>query len=502
MTRAYDDDIYFSPADVPPVAMVHETPVQEKSAQIGNQVKPGDKRIVMSQLDKNQDGTLTMNNNIYQPETQNSDVQSYQMDDQELVESDTTVYYNDDDVKYVINNYYDDDDMDFTYRINRFHRPFWGSSLFFDDWYFGYSPFYSGYYPYGYGWDYGWGYDPWYYGGWGYPYSYYGGYYSPFSFGFGGYWGGWYGGYGGYYSNYYNGYYNGYYGNSGGFFSNNHVGKRRSTEMNLPGGSLNNNITSGTRITNLKAGSTEQGNSAGRNVYNETGHTRNRTIDPSGNNQYIKDATIVNNRRPSTNSYGNNISGVRGTQVQGRSQSQTQIVRPGTTNSGNSRRSYEPTTTSRTYNQGSTTRQSQNYTPSYNKPRIVNQSNYNNSYTRPRTSEESYDRAAVKSANTNSGSTYSQPRSSSSVRQTYQSSSSYSSGSSSSPRSSSYSSPSNYSSPSYSSPSRSSSSSFSSGSSGGYSGGSSGSSSGSSGSSSSGSSGGSSGGSGGSGHRR
>jgi len=156
MAKSYDDDIYFSPADVPPVAIVEdEVPVTEKSANINNP-NARKERIVMSQTNKNEDGTYSVNNNVYQPERQNSDVQSYQMDDQELVESDTTIYYDDDQVKYVINNYYDDDDLDFTYRINRFHRPFWGSSIFFDDWYYGYSPYYSGLYGgYGYG-GYGW----------------------------------------------------------------------------------------------------------------------------------------------------------------------------------------------------------------------------------------------------------------------------------------------------------------------------------------------------------
>ena len=108
MTKNYDDDIYFSPADVPPVAIVEdEVPVTEKSAKINNS-DAKNQRIVMSQTDKNADGTLSVNNYIYQPEKENSNNQSYQMDDQELVESDTTVYYDDDEVKYVINNYYDE----------------------------------------------------------------------------------------------------------------------------------------------------------------------------------------------------------------------------------------------------------------------------------------------------------------------------------------------------------------------------------------------------------
>ncbi|MDO8929213.1 MAG: hypothetical protein Q7W54_09520, partial [Bacteroidota bacterium] len=226
MTKTYDDDIYFSPADVPPVTMVQDR--TEKSAGI-NKSDAGNQRIVMSQMEKNADGTSTLNNYVYQPDeqNQNSSYQAYDMDQQELIGSDTTVYYNDDDVKYVINNYYDgnDNDIDFAYRINRFHRPYYYSPFFYDSWYYGsYYPFYS---------HLGW--DPWYYGGWGYPYSSYG-YYSPFSFGFGGYWGGGYG-YGGYYNSYYGGYYNGYnhgyysgyYGTGGGFSSNHQVARRRST---------------------------------------------------------------------------------------------------------------------------------------------------------------------------------------------------------------------------------------------------------------------------------
>jgi hypothetical protein len=262
--------------------------------------------------------------------------------------------------------------------------------------------------------------------------------------------------------------------------------------MNVPNRSdanLKNSNISGSRTSGLRDGSFGNSsesklptNGAISNTWVENGHTRSRTIDPSGNNQDIKNATIVNDRRGSNSSGASNISG---SQVQNQNSSRTQIARPATGNQGNVRRSYEPSTTGRTYDQNRVVRQSQNYTPSYNKPRIVNQSNYNsNTYARPRTSDAGYQRSAVKSANTG-GQSYSAPRSSSNMRQTYRSSSTYSSGSSSSP-SRSYSSPSNSgSSPSYSSPSRSYSTPASSGSSGGG-----------------GNSGGSSGGGGGSGHRR
>lgn len=493
MAKTYGDDIYFSPADIPPVAsVVDEVPAQKKSANITNP-DGKDKRIVMSQMEKNADGTSSVNNYIYQPEQKNanSEDQTYNMDNQDLVESDTTAYSNDDDVKYVINNYYDDNDnnnLDYAYRIGRFHNPYFYDPFFYDDWNYGfYSPWNSGYY----GMSYGWGYDSW-YGGWGYPSSYYG-YYSPFAYGFGfglgGYYG--YGGYGGY---------GGYYG-GGSYYNNRQVERRRSTEMNVPGGSglSNNYVTNSVRSSNLKSGNSgnqpgvQSNNKTNPNTWVENGHTRSRSIDPSGNNQENKSATIVNNRRSYTSADGRRSSTIS-SQVQGSGESRTQqMVRTGTNTSGNVRRSYEPSTTGRTYNQGSVVRQNQNYTPSYNRPRIVNQANFNNnSYTRPRTTVG----GSMKSATIgNSGSTYREPRSSSSMRQTYRSSSSYSNGS----NSSTYRSSPNYS----SSPSRSSSSydrgSYSSPSSVGstgssYSGGSSG--------TSSGSSGGSSGGGGGSGHRR
>lgn len=513
MTRTYDDDIYFSPGDVPPVTLVEkQAPEIEKSAGINNQ-DSRDQQIIMSQMDKNADGSTSVNNYIYEPgqDNQNPDYQSYNMNNQDLMDSDTTIYYNDDDVKYVINNYYDDNqDIDFAYRIGRFHRPYYYNSFFYDDWYYGgYSPFYSS-------WNMGWGMDPWYSGyGYGYsPYSYYG--YSPFAFGFGGYYGGgYYGNYYGGYSGYYGG--GGYYGGFGGVHHDNYqVARRRATNMNLPGGgtsNTNNAALTGGRSASVRGENTQNnsriqtGNRTAPNTMVENGRTRSRSIDASANNQVTKNATLVNDRRSGTGNSATEGSGVRsstGQQVQSRTATQSQMIRPGTSTTGNVRRTYEPSTTGRTYNQSGTTKQSQNYTPSYNKPRVVNQSNYNNnSYTRPRTVESNTEHQVVKSSTTSGTRTYSEPRSSSNLRQTYQSSSSYSRGSStSSPsRSSTYSSPSNYSSgSSYSTPSRSSSS-------GSYSSGSSSSRSSSSGSSSSGrsSSGSSSSGSsssGGSGHRR
>lgn len=452
LTKTYEDDIYFSPADVPPVAVAAEqTQADAKSVRSGNN-DTKDKKIIMSQIERDANGAATVNNYIYQQDNKNanSDYQSYNMNDQQLVDSDTTRYYNDDDVKTVINNYYDDNDIDYAYRIGRFYNPYYFSP-YYNDWYYGYySPWYSSYYGMGFGWNYGWGYDPWYSWGWGYPYY---GYYSPFAFGLGYY------GLGGWYNGWYGGYYGDYGWGGGNYYRNHDVARRRDTNLSLPGGAgrnLNGSIS---------------GISAGRRP--------NSVVDGTSD---LKNATLVNERRGSTSVNGRRLSNTPGREIS------TQMQQNAA--SGTIRRAYEPSTTGRTYDQSGVVRQ--NYTPSYNKPRIVNQSNYNsNNYSRPRTSA-TYDRSSVRSSS--SGYQYTEPRSSSSMRQTYRSSSSYSTGSSSSGynRSSSGnyggSRSSNYTpSPSYSTPSRSSYSGGSGGGGGSYSGG---------------SSGGSSGGGGGSGHRR
>lgn len=417
-TKNYDDGIYFTPANQPPVTYSsgETAPAREKSANVG---APGanDQGLVMRQMSKNPDGSSSLNNYIYQPDKnhQNSDIHAYNMDNQELAQSDTTELYNDDSIKYVINNYYDDnDDIDYAYRIGRFYRPFY-SPFFYDNWNFGYySPWYSGYY----GWNWGIGWDPWYYGGWGYPY-YYGGYYSPYYLGFSGYWGLGYP----YWNGYYGGYWDGYYGGWGGHYADTHqVARRRATNMNMAGGGSNvGGLSVFGRSAELKNQTNDQNKIS--NTWVENGHVRSRSIDGSTN--YTKSATIVNDRR----------AGVRDRNVGENQENQVtrtpQVIRQETNTSGNVRRSYAPSTTSRTYNQARTAGESQNYTPSYNKPRIVNQSSYNNnSYSRPRT--YSNPNQTIRSSNAGQTQIYNAPRSSSSVRQTYRSGSSYYSGSSSS----------------------------------------------------------------------
>lgn len=140
----------------------------------------------------------------------------------------------------ITNNYYgdyyeDNNDYDYAARINRFHRPIYGSGyydpFYTNMYYYNYDPFYwgtsiyIGYRPsywFGWnswGWNSGWGWN----NGWGWnsPYFYspacYGGYGYGYGFGGGGYWNGYNNGYwNGYHDGLaYGGYYNTYDQNSG-----------------------------------------------------------------------------------------------------------------------------------------------------------------------------------------------------------------------------------------------------------------------------------------------
>lgn len=117
--------------------------------------------MIISDIKENEEGSQTMSNYIFDANERDADALVYSMDQYDLYDSDTTVYYNDDDVKYVINNYYDGQSLDYAYRIRRFHRPYFYDPFYWDSWY--YDPFYydpryysSRYSPY---WSYsmGWG---------------------------------------------------------------------------------------------------------------------------------------------------------------------------------------------------------------------------------------------------------------------------------------------------------------------------------------------------------
>ena len=179
VTSTYPDDIYFNPADIPPPITITETvieePIQEKSGE----------RLIISQIDDNEDGSNTMNNYIFDGTEEDADALIYNMDQMELDGSDTTIYYNDDELKYVINNYYDGDELDYAYRIRRFHNPYYYDPFYWDSWaydpYFGYgyASMYNPYYSYGWGYGSSW-YSP--YSRWGFS-PYYSNYYSPYYYG-------------------------------------------------------------------------------------------------------------------------------------------------------------------------------------------------------------------------------------------------------------------------------------------------------------------------------
>ncbi|TNF42551.1 MAG: hypothetical protein EP310_05840, partial [Bacteroidetes bacterium] len=176
VTSSYTDDIYFNPGDVPP-PIVAETITQ------GNAGQQKSDKIVVSEINENEDGTNTMENYIFEDAL----VDQYPVD-QGTEGPDTLTYYEDGELQYVINNYYDNDgNVDYAYRIRQFHNPYFYDPFFYNSWYYDpyyYSPGWSfsfgwgwGYPYYGYGYPYyGWGYP---YYGWGYP-SYGWGYYPPY----------------------------------------------------------------------------------------------------------------------------------------------------------------------------------------------------------------------------------------------------------------------------------------------------------------------------------
>ncbi len=452
VTTRYVDDIYFNPRDVPPPVVVEEAP--EKAAA---KAAESPDRVIISEITRNDEGSQTMNNYIFDGKDASgyADAQHYNLEQMDLESTDTTVYYDDNEIKYVINNYYDGSDIDFSYRIHRFHRPYFYDPFYWNDWYWDswYYPYSSLYWDWGWGWN-SWGYSPWYsgwYGGWYNPYSYWG-------------WGGF--GYPGYAWNY------PYYNNWGwGYYDRDdfRYGKRRDYNTMVRGGggtggslsrtsALSNDRSSlkstGISNTGVVSGTSDRGRSISGV---EGGGREARGIQGSENN-----STITNLRRNSegsgTTPASTSVTSRRYTGTQG------QYTRPATENI-----------------QGSGTNA---YTPRYNQQRSSTRSSYNvQEYSRPSGSSGTTS-GTVKNA-TRSTTVYSRPSGSSSSDRSYRSGSTYNrssssgantsrsystpSGSGYSGRSSgsSYSAPSN-SSRSYSSPSGN----YSSGSSGGgYSGG-------------------------------
>ncbi len=432
VTSSYNDDIYFNPGDVPPPIST-EGKVTDKPIDENGKEKSGEKMII-SQIEKNDDGTNTMNNYIFDGTKKDADALRYNMDQMELQNSDTTVYYNDDEMKYVINNYYDGDDLDFGYRIHRFHDPFFYDPFYWDSWnydpWYSYGGYYGSYYPgLSLGWNMGW-YDPWYSWSWGYPY--YGMGYPYYSWGYPYYGLGYYPSYawGGYYGSYYNGYNSyPYYGNING--DNFRYGRRTT-------GTTVIDRSAGRRNTSVAAeSSTAIGRSVTKSAEADTRSTTQtstrvvsgRTADQSNNTARVlteqRRSTTVDNNARSDNNRNQNLT-----------RSAQSYTRPGTS------------IQSRNYTRPSTNAGNSSYTT----PRVVTKSANSSNYSAPKTTS-AYDRSY------RSNSTYIRSSSSGSSSRTY-------SAPSQSSRTQSYSTPSRSSYSDGSSPVSRSSSSYSSGSSG------------------------------------
>lgn len=405
VTSSYTDDVYFNPGDVPPPISAEEILIEEETAEKSAH------RMIISDIERNEEGSQTMNNYIFDGSEEDSDALVYSMDQYDLYESDTTVYYNDDDVKYVINNYYDGDDIDYAYRIRRFHRPHFYDPFYWDSWYYGssfydpfyYDPFYysSWYSPYySWGWGHSW-YSPYYSWGWGYS-PYYSSWYSPYSsyYGWGYPYSSWYGGYGG-------GYGGGWYADS----DNYRYGQRRSTATNVTRSNDSGGRTaaSGVRTSATTTKSVRDGATSTRTVDNNRRSTSTSGVRQDAGTRPITNGRVVTERRRTSSDQ--NIQGVNSN-----GNTQTRVyTRPGTT------------TTTRTYTRPAT--------KSTTTPRVVTQSS-------------------------RSGSNYTAPRSTSTYNRTYRTNSTYNRSSSSSSATRSYRAPSTTtkSGSSYSAPSRSSSS--------------------------------------------
>ena len=428
VTNSYTDDIYFNPSEVKPPIVVSETKTTTTTKSAGN-VK------VVNEVAENE--YVSEISEDYMTEGTMANAADYNAQ-QGFEGTDTISYYEDGEVKQLIDNYYTDDNVDFAYRIYRFHNPAFYDPFYWNSWY--YDPYYydpwgwSFSFNFGWGWGYpyyGWGYP---YYGWGYPY--YGwGYYPPY-----------YSGYPGYYPPIYvdsDDYQYGQRREGGTNVSRNDVresggtGSARASARDKSAGSgIDTDSNSGSRretsVSGARAGSrTSESGSINSGRENSAVLTERRR-NSDGTSGYTRQATVnAEQRSSSTQSY---------TRPGNSSQSRT-YTRPGNSVSGNNLQ-----------------------------PRVVN-----------------------KSSSTGTQQGYAQPRSTSGYNQSYRSSSTYNRSSSSGVSSRSYSAPSvNRSDNSYrgsssgssgnysggSSP-RSSSSSYSSGSSGGgYSGGSSGGSSG------------------------
>ena len=375
VTNSYTDDIYFNPADVPP-------PIA--STVVSNTATPAIKSgstVIVSEISENEEGNTAMNTFNYEGTEPDAGTDEY------FEGTDTITYYEDGEMKQLIDNYYtDDDEVDFAYRIQRFHNPYFYDPFYWDSWH--YNPFY--YDPWGWSmsFNYGWGYP--YYGwgnsyyGWGYP-----------GYGWGNSYYGWgYPGYGwGYYQPYWGGgNYNGYPGHypSGNVNPDRYqYGQRRSGGTSVARNDLRGSTGDGSSRTSARdksavSGETrESGSGSVRRENSVSGVRSGSQTVQSGTKSSRENNAVLTERRRTIESGANNN------------------TRPAVVNNQSGRST----------------------TQSYTRP-----STQTRSYTRPGNSvtDNAQPRVVNKSSGTNSsGQTYSQPRSTSNYNQTYRSSSTY-----------------------------------------------------------------------------
>ncbi|NLO01200.1 MAG: hypothetical protein GX126_02625 [Bacteroidales bacterium] len=385
ITRNYPDDIYFNPGDVPPPIILEEEPVAQETV-----MEKSANRMIISNIEENQEGSQTMSNYIFDGSEEDADALTYSIDQFDRYDSDTSVYYNDDEVKYVINNYYDGDEMDYAYRIRRFHRPYFYDPFYWDSWYydpfyydpFYYSSWYSPYWSYSWGWGHSW-YSP--YSSWGWGYSpYYSYWHRPY--------------YGGYYGGGYP--YYGWYGSGGRYYAdseNYRYGKRDEGNTNVYYGS-----DSGRRTSTSAARTTAVVPKSGRTGTGESATTqpgRRTTTSGTVNTRQVsqdRNSNVLTEGRRTTSSVSGDQSVKRGTTTSART-----YTRPGST------------TGTRTYTRP--------YTGTSATPRVVNpKSSSTTRYYRQPSSSSTYNRSYRTNSTYNrssgtrsSGGTYRKPSSSS-----------------------------------------------------------------------------------------
>jgi len=371
MTGRYVDDLYYWPGDTPLEEAGQDLP------QLGSSdKKSNDEMIIVSKVGEDTNGNKTLDNYIYSEDEPDwySNVQAQNIENMNKTEEDTLVLPSSDNETYIVNNYYQDEDDYYSYsdRIRRFHDPYyydpyWNYSL---SWGWDY-PYYSWNYPYSsfYGWN-SWYWDPWYYS-WGY---------SPY------YYNSWYWGYNDWCSPYYSNYYGHHHSNWNDNKNNrddNVASNRRSRNPNAvyEGGGVS--TASGGRSYNesgIAATTNKSVNSQGRRtVTNQSDDTR-KSVSTSQDVQKRNGAILTEKRRSSANlnnspsSSGRNIT--KTTENSNGSSSVTPAYRAPAQNyerrgnsSGNSNL------------QNSSNTRSNNYIPSYNKPRTNTRATYNTNRT-------------------------------------------------------------------------------------------------------------------------